>query len=873
MRIFSALAISLLFTSTALATERWVATTGDNAAGVETNDCLVDLTPCKTLEHALTQAEAGDTIHLGAGSYASTAASFPLMVGDGVSILGAGMDTTTLAMTTTVALLWYEYHTQPVLLKGLTLENPAGPAIEIRPGDGFLMAPTLSAISVDADSANGWAINVQGDGDIQFALLNSKVISNGATGLRWALTGSENIVGQCQLKGNTIANHEFGVDLTNENGGFNDILFEANHFDGNQTGLSIRNNESLMNLDLIGNDINWPTVSNTTQTGYADRGILLSNSSSAQMNVNITQNTISGFSQGVYADSSQNWYGHGDGMHLLLEENTIHNNDTNLDINVGLSAYFRATLENNVISDAASDGINAELSASYGGLDIVLKNNTVSDNAGHGFYLGLSYTEGVASVLLDGNLIQDNGGSGFFAGILDSSGADCALNLTLQNNTVTGNQDGVVLVNTYSSSNQMLVEISNNTISENVKDGVFLDGSYAMIANVVGNVIQTNGQNGVFVDYGVGGFGLNLRHNTFGDNVQAAIFNEDNFEPVSARDNWWGTTNPDEIAAMVYDEADDAGTSRVFYDSPLEDLLAFEVLTATSPEEGGISVLIRALEDAPPFVGSAGINELVVLFGDLPAMAAKVVEDGRAIYAVAPPHAPGTVDISITNPGGQSGLLAAAFEYTHTLYDTDNDGVIDDSDNCVDLANVGQADTDADNTGDACDDDDDGDSVLDDSDNCPLVANGDQADSDSDGLGDLCDGDLDGDEVIDLADNCPIVANSDQANNDGDESGDVCDDDDDDDGVPDTTDNCIFVANIDQVDTDGDGLGDVCDGDSDGNGILDTVDEAADSQNSEPEILVESEGCGSCSGLGGGISWILFLLMAPFINIIRRRRN
>ncbi|HUU94596.1 MAG TPA: carboxypeptidase regulatory-like domain-containing protein [Phycisphaerae bacterium] len=57
--------------------------------------------------------------------------------------------------------------------------------------------------------------------------------------------------------------------------------------------------------------------------------------------------------------------------------------------------------------------------------------------------------------------------------------------------------------------------------------------------------------------------------------------------------------------------------------------------------------------------------------------------------------------------------------------DADNDGIIDDVDNCPTTANADQADTDGDGIGDACD-------------NCPAVANPDQADADGDGIGDVC---------------------------------------------------------------------------------------------------------------------------------------
>ena len=181
------------------------------------------------------------------------------------------------------------------------------------------------------------------------------------------------------------------------------------------------------------------------------------------------------------------------------------------------------------------------------------------------------------------------------------------------------------------------------------------------------------------------------------------------------------------------------------------------------------------------------------------------------------------------------------------------DNVGDLCDNCPEVNNPDQRDSDMDctfplglgkNCGDACDPDDDNDTVLDVLDNCQFVANVTQADSevptpdgigdacdncvslpnpgqenkDGDAFGDDCDLDIDGDGVNDAADNCPQDSNPGQGNLDGLLEGDACDADDDDDIVDDSADNCPRVANPGQEDSEpdegagpGDDVGDACD--------------------------------------------------------------
>ncbi len=240
--------------------------------------------------------------------------------------------------------------------------------------------------------------------------------------------------------------------------------------------------------------------------------------------------------------------------------------------------------------------------------------------------------------------------------------------------------------------------------------------------------------------------------------------------------------------------------------------------------------------------------------------------------------------------------------------DSDNDGVIDDEDNCPIIVNPGQWDKDNDGLGHECDPDIDGDGapnlletfsntsawdknsvpsngdidndgVDDFSDNCFDVANVGQWDNDLDEIGNLCDDDVDGDGVLNVLetamgtdvwgpysfpagddfdkdsisnsiDNCPLIANQSQGDRDNDSIGNDCDDDIDGDGfsnhteklagtkawdsrsiselsgldvdndlIDDDIDNCLNIANTGQWDKDTDGLGNECDDDIDGDGV------------------------------------------------------
>jgi hypothetical protein len=178
--------------------------------------------------------------------------------------------------------------------------------------------------------------------------------------------------------------------------------------------------------------------------------------------------------------------------------------------------------------------------------------------------------------------------------------------------------------------------------------------------------------------------------------------------------------------------------------------------------------------------------------------------------------------------------------------DNDQDGLVNELDNCPLVPNELQTDTDGDGLGDDCDSNDDDDGLGDEDDNCPLVANDDQADSNQDGVGDACQDDNDGDGVGDDEDNCPDVANPGQEDLDGDGLGAACDLDDDGDDLGDE-DNCPDVANPGQEDLDGDGFGDLCDEDDDGDTVPDDEDNCPQVANRGQQDLNEDGVGDACS--------------------------
>ncbi len=203
------------------------------------------------------------------------------------------------------------------------------------------------------------------------------------------------------------------------------------------------------------------------------------------------------------------------------------------------------------------------------------------------------------------------------------------------------------------------------------------------------------------------------------------------------------------------------------------------------------------------FVAASGDTAVIAALRDDPA----VGKDAGAAYIF---------DLGCDPDNDDDGILDdvdnCPWDYNPLQEDAETDGLGDVCDNCPSDYNPLQEDADLDGLGDACDacpadpaNDVDLDGICADADNCPSVYNPLQEDADTDGLGDACDAcpadpanDVDFDTICGSVDNCPSDYNPLQEDADTDGFGDLCD-------------NCPSGYNPLQEDADTDGLGDVCD--------------------------------------------------------------
>jgi PKD repeat protein len=516
---------------------------------------------------------------------------------------------------------------------------------------------------------------------------------------------------------------------------------------------------------------------------------------------------------------------------------------------------------------------------------LTLRNNIIRNNS----YMsggGIIANAWRGRMKLSDNIIQSNTADSYAGAYLNSSYGE----IVLINNIITGNTansfGGGVSVDLTGSGSKL--SFINNTVTENrvLSDWGFGGGFFIWIndvhpeVNISNNIIWGNSANkeagDVFI-YNPSSGTINAFNNDFDPAKVSGLFtnegNNINIDPqfVDAANGDYHLSfgspciDAGDASAPSIPVTDYEGDNRVLGISP--DMGADEYYTAGTTYTVSGQIISEGS-------GLAGIQ--VDLTGD--AVATRVTDDSGTYrftwisdgnYVITPVnvfymYAPTDQAIIV------SGTDTTGMDFYATPKDTDSDGVIDKDDNCLDVSNPSQVDTDSDGYGDACDtvgtisgtvtDESTGLGIagvmvyveditnqfwgqaVTDASGYYAVINLENAEyrvyanrtgylneyydnttdwslatlvtvapgSGATNINMALTPDSDGDDIADIQDNCPFVSNANQSDMDGDGIGDVCDPDVDGDGFSNDVDVCPILNNPDQTDSDGDGYGDAC---------------------------------------------------------------
>jgi hypothetical protein len=368
-------------------------------------------------------------------------------------------------------------------------------------------------------------------------------------------------------------------------------------------------------------------------------GIYLHHGGTATISGNtITANYSRGSGGGIVATDA-----------TVISHNTISGNEAR-NSGGGISACGTVTISHNIIrynlsAQGDGGGIRGGTAIDH---NLIVGNSAARDGGG----------------LYEGGTVSHNLILGNFAGV---KGGGIASGGIVHNNIIVDNRAAIYEGGISAASQIITNTILRNTAENNVAIRYGGDGEIRANTILDNRATGSEAPRAVYVDWGH----PDVHHNNIYNNSDYALYNhnEHGTPDLDAKDNWWGTADPAEIADLIYDWFDDPSRGVVDYDPWLgehhtEAPLSPPIGLAAAPGENSITLTWTP----NPESDLAGYK----VYYDLDA--------GFPYSGTGAREGESPVDVEDVTSFTLTDLTPATYYLAVTAYDADADGVDDQTD-------------------------------------------------------------------------------------------------------------------------------------------------------------------------------------------------